>query len=95
LQIKRLMCKVLQERKTPAQSEEHSSGVIDEQSSDKKRNRQVILSFGGCRSAPSEVVMSVITEAEDPSTGTEELNIVEVVSEQLEAYKKSSDITRP
>jgi hypothetical protein len=37
---KRLMRKVLQERKTPAQSEELSSGVRDEQSSGKKSKRQ-------------------------------------------------------
>jgi hypothetical protein len=46
LQVKSLMRKVLQERKTPGQSEEHSSGVSDEQSSDKKRKRQATLSFG-------------------------------------------------
>jgi hypothetical protein len=68
LQIKRLMHKVLQEIKTPAQSEEHRSDVNDEQSSGKKRKRQSTLIFGGCRSAPSETVMNVFTEAEVPST---------------------------
>jgi hypothetical protein len=40
LQIKSLMCKVLHERKTPAQEEGPSSGTSDDQSSDKKRKRQ-------------------------------------------------------
>jgi len=76
-----------------AQSEERSSGVSDEQSSGKKRKRQATLSFGGCSSAPSAAVMSVLAEAEVPSTAVQELDIDEVVSEQLEAYKKASKKT--
>jgi len=93
LQVKSLMRKVLQQRKTPAQSEERSSGVSDEQSSGKKRKRQATLSFGGCSSAPSAAVMSVLAEAEVPSTAVQELDIDEVVSEQLEAYKKAANKT--
>ena len=43
--------------------------------------------------APSPVVMSVLQEAEVPSTEAHEIDIDELVSEQLDSYKKDASKT--
>ena len=47
----------------------------------------------GHRTAPSAAVTSVLQEAEAPSTETHEIDMDELVSEQLDSYKKAASKT--